>query len=145
MSSKGNKRKREPTSKDKKAPKSKKKKTTEGEEKKEKQIPKTLDNTREFDETIVAPDDEEVFEDEQTDEFASYFDRTRTPKVLITTTIRPTVNLLNFVKEMKSIVGGDVELRPRKVNITVKEILSACIERDFTDVLIFSEHNEKPR
>lgn len=37
------------------------------------QIPRTLDNTREVDDTIVAPGDEEVLADEEEDEFAPYF------------------------------------------------------------------------
>jgi len=37
------------------------------------QIPRTLENTREIDETFVRPDDEEVYGDEKDDEFAVYF------------------------------------------------------------------------
>ncbi len=51
---------------------------------------KTLENTREKDETIVAADDEEVKADEAMDEFASYFSGEKVPKVLITTSIHPT-------------------------------------------------------
>ncbi|EPY77066.1 ribosome production factor 1-like protein [Camelus ferus] len=54
-----------------------------------KPIPKTIDNQRVFDETIVDPNDEEVAYDEATDEFASYFNRQTSPKILITTSDRP--------------------------------------------------------
>ena len=37
------------------------------------QVPHTLDNMREFDETMVEPGDEEVAGDEADDEFAAYF------------------------------------------------------------------------
>lgn len=37
-----------------------------------KPVPKTIDNQRVYDETIVDPNDEEVAYDEATDEFASY-------------------------------------------------------------------------
>ena len=41
------------------------------------------------DETLVNPEDEEVMQDEQTDELASYFKCERIPKVLITTSSKP--------------------------------------------------------
>uniref|UniRef100_A0A5F9DSV6 Ribosome production factor 1 n=1 Tax=Oryctolagus cuniculus TaxID=9986 RepID=A0A5F9DSV6_RABIT len=40
-----------------------------------KPVPKTIDNQRVYDETIVDPNDEEVAYDEATDEFASYFNK----------------------------------------------------------------------
>jgi ribosome production factor 1 len=60
------------------------------EEEEKKKVTKTLDNTREFDETIVAPNDEEVLKDEQVDEFAEYFQGDKVPSILITTCISPT-------------------------------------------------------
>lgn len=53
----------------------------------EKNVPKTIENTREKDETIVV-DDAEVFQDEDCDEFASYFNG-MSPKILLTTSRRP--------------------------------------------------------
>lgn len=50
----------------------------------EKEVPRTIESTREYDETMVQEDDEEVEHDEANDEFASYFKRERNPKVLIT-------------------------------------------------------------
>jgi hypothetical protein len=52
-------------------------------------LPRTLESTREFDETIVNPEDEEVKEDEATDEFAEYFKGNVTPKIFVTTSINP--------------------------------------------------------
>jgi ribosome production factor 1 len=37
------------------------------------QVPRTLESTREFDETIVDPDDEEIAGEEAMDEYADYF------------------------------------------------------------------------
>jgi len=53
-----------------------------------KKVTRTLENTREFDETIVKPDDEEVLQDEATDEFASFFNG-EAPKLAITTCKSP--------------------------------------------------------
>lgn len=50
-------------------------------------MPKTLESTREPDETIVLMDDE-VMQDEKTDEFANYFERKVSPKLLITSFTR---------------------------------------------------------
>ncbi|EOX95527.1 Ribosomal RNA processing Brix domain protein isoform 2 [Theobroma cacao] len=56
-----------------------------GEEPAPKQIPRTIENTREADETVCMPDDEELFAGNDADEFSSILKRDRTPKILITT------------------------------------------------------------
>ena len=86
-----------------------------------------------------------MFEDEQTDEFASYFDRSRTPKVLVTTTVNPSRDLVKFVKELRVIVGwNECEYRKRTPE-TIKQIINGAIERDYTDFAVVSEHADKPR
>ena len=60
-----------------------------GEDAPPKQIPRTIENTREPDETTVREDDLEVKEDEDVDEFSSYFRCEREPKLLITTSQKP--------------------------------------------------------
>jgi len=52
--------------------------------------PKTLENQREKDDTMVHPEDQEVFLDEETDEMEGYFKLKQTPKVLLTTSEKPT-------------------------------------------------------
>ncbi|TSM94614.1 Ribosome production factor 1 [Bagarius yarrelli] len=54
-----------------------------------KEVPKTIENQRIYDETTVDPEDEEVAFDEGTDEFSAYFNKLINPKVLITTSDRP--------------------------------------------------------
>jgi len=125
-------------------PKRKKRKEVAEDGTEVKQIPRTQDNTREADETIVAPDDHEVFEDEQTDEFASYFDRSSVPKVLVTTTLRPTRDLVKFAKEFRVIVGWDACEYRKRTPETIKQIVKGAIERDFTDMAVISEHEGKP-
>ncbi|KAG2316449.1 hypothetical protein Bca52824_019571 [Brassica carinata] len=51
----------------------------------QKQIVKTIENTREADETVCRPDDEEFFSDIDAEEFNLVLRREVTPKVLITT------------------------------------------------------------
>jgi len=53
------------------------------------EAPKTLDNQREKEDTIVQKDDREVLLDEESDEMAPYFERKQSPKILLTTSDRP--------------------------------------------------------
>ena len=48
-------------------------------------LPQTLETLRVKDETTVVPEDDEVNQDEETDEFAPYFSRSISPKILVTT------------------------------------------------------------
>ncbi|KAJ1516243.1 hypothetical protein HMI55_002714 [Coelomomyces lativittatus] len=51
-------------------------------------IPKTIETTKEYQDNIVG-EDEEIFADEDTDEFASFFNQGYSPKICITTNIGP--------------------------------------------------------
>merc|ERR1712018_591567 len=70
--------------------KKRKKKEAEelGDEAPPKQIPRTIENTRVYDETMVDPEDEEVAADEANDEIAPYFNRATAPKILLTTALK---------------------------------------------------------
>lgn len=63
-------------------------------------VPRTIENTRTADETVVLPDDEEVIQDEKTDEFASYFERQVTPKVLLLTVKKPSAKTVLLLNEL---------------------------------------------
>ena len=52
-------------------------------------MPKTLEDKREADETIVKLADEEVLRDIEEDEFASYYKKGIVPKIMITTSECP--------------------------------------------------------
>lgn len=54
-----------------------------------KQIPRTIENTRENDITTVDEEDEEVIFDISHDEYESYFSKTYEPKILITSSDNP--------------------------------------------------------
>jgi ribosome production factor 1 len=98
---------------------------------------RTLDNTRTPDVTIVREADEEVFEDEEVDEFASYFAKEVTPKVLVTTSEKPSDALRLTVKEMLRVFPNS-EYVSRKKH-AIKAMVTAAIGRGFTDLLIFEE------
>ena len=51
---------------------------------------KTIESTREADDTVVQEGDEEVQKDEAMDEFSAYFTGEQEPKIIITTCYHPT-------------------------------------------------------
>uniref|UniRef100_A0A915C587 Brix domain-containing protein n=1 Tax=Parascaris univalens TaxID=6257 RepID=A0A915C587_PARUN len=64
-----------------------------------KQQPRTIENTREYDLTMVEADDEEILHDEANDEMSSYFNREVKPKVLITTSPYAKVKVVKQAKQ----------------------------------------------
>ncbi|KAI8826600.1 anticodon-binding protein [Fimicolochytrium jonesii] len=103
--------------------------------------PKTLDNMREFDETVVG-EDEEVFQEEETDEFAQYFGGLP-PKILVTTSKRPSANVYEFAEEFVSIFP-DAEFVKRGSQFEIKKIVELAIKRNYTDVVVVNEDRKKP-
>lgn len=113
-----------------------------GEKAPPKEVPKTIENTREPDATYVDVNDEEVKHDEQTDELSSYFNRQTSPKVLLTTSPKAKVTSLKFAFELHKCIP-DSEFLPRK-NAAIKRIVKDAIKRDYTDIVIVHEDNKKP-
>lgn len=101
-----------------------------------KQTPKTIDNTREIEPTMVLVDDPEVAADEAEDEFAPYFDGEK-PKVLITTRPRPSKNVFYFIADLQKLIPA-LHYYPRK-SYSVKEICQFAANRDFTHLIVLSE------
>jgi len=112
------------------------------EERLKKNIPKTLENTREFDETIVDVDDEEVMQDEETDEFAEYFNG-KTPKILITTSRKSTPNTYRFTDELVDIFPNS-EFVKRHPQLDLKKMVDMAVEKEYTDVIVVNEDKKQP-
>ncbi|OCT84741.1 ribosome production factor 1-like [Xenopus laevis] len=107
-----------------------------------KPVPKTIENQRVYDETTVDPADEEVALDEATDEFAPYFNKQTTPKILITTSDRPRGRTVRFTEQLSSIIpNADVYYRR---GLALKKIIPQCILRDYTDLLVINEDRKVP-
>jgi ribosome production factor 1 len=102
-----------------------------------KTVPKTLDNTREVEPTMVLQDPE-VAADEADDEFARYFHREFPPKVLVTTRPRPSQNLFYFIADLQRLIPK-LHFYPRK-SFSVKEICQFAANRDFTHVIVLTEN-----
>ncbi|KAK1442312.1 U3 small nucleolar ribonucleoprotein IMP4 [Babesia gibsoni] len=88
---------------DAKAPKKRKKRIRNRDEA-EKQVPRTIESMRRFDETVVAASDAEVAAEENIDEFASYFRGERPPKLYLTTSRKPSEKMRTFIKELLLII-----------------------------------------
>ncbi|MEE6494664.1 hypothetical protein FKM82_001831 [Ascaphus truei] len=106
-----------------------------------KAVPKTIENQRIYDETTVDPADEEVAFDEATDEFASYFNRQTTPKILITTSDRPRGRSVRFTEQLSSIIPNSHVYYRR--GLALKKIIPQCTARDFTDLIILNEDRKR--
>jgi ribosome production factor 1 len=104
-------------------------------------IPATLENTREKDETIVG-EDPEVFEEEEMDEFANYFNGT-SPKILVTTSKRASANCYEFAHEFVSLFP-DAQFVKRGPLFEIKKMVQVAIKREFTDLIIINEDKKTP-
>eukprot|EP01122_Echinamoeba_exundans_P013226 TRINITY_DN5734_c0_g1_i1.p1 TRINITY_DN5734_c0_g1~~TRINITY_DN5734_c0_g1_i1.p1 ORF type:complete len:381 (+),score=96.45 TRINITY_DN5734_c0_g1_i1:28-1143(+) len=100
---------------------------------------KTLDNTREFDHTIVEAGDEEVADDEDNDEFAEYFRGNTTPKIMITTSYSVHRDTLLFVEDLLDTIPDSHFYSRRQYHI--KEIVGYANNNQFTDILVINENN----
>jgi len=106
---------------------------------------RTLDNTREPDDTMVAPNDEEVVLDTAVDEFADYFANKTTPKILITTCLTwdPKGKVTRtFIRNLVRMFPN-MKYRPRK-NYKLPEIVEFCKSDNYTDILVINEDRRKP-
>jgi ribosome production factor 1 len=102
--------------------------------------PRTLENTREAEPTMVF-DDPEVAADEAEDEFARYFRSETPPKVLVTTRPRPSHKLFHFIADLQRLIPK-LHFYPRK-QFSIKEICQFAANRDFTHVMILSESSKQ--
>ncbi|KAM9460947.1 ribosome production factor 1 [Clarias gariepinus] len=107
-----------------------------------KEVPKTIENQRIYDETVVDPEDEEVAFDEGTDEFSAYFNKLVNPKVLITTSDRPRGRTVRFCEQLATVVPNAHVYYRR--GLALKKIIPQCISRDFTYLMVINEDRKMP-
>jgi len=82
----------------------------------ERGVTNTIESMREEDETLLPPDDEEVQGEDNMDEFESYFDDSRTPKIMITTKVSPSAKVFDFLKEWTVVVPNVFITRARRIH-----------------------------
>ncbi|KAE9463164.1 hypothetical protein C3L33_04917, partial [Rhododendron williamsianum] len=130
-----------------------------GEEPPPKMIPRTIENTRELDETVCKPDDEELFAGNDADEFCSVLKRECNPKILITTCrFNSTVCLLfklnicrgpAFISELLTVIPnshyfkrGTYDLK--KVLVFALLIVEYGRTKDFTSLIVVHTNRREP-
>ncbi len=69
-----------------------------------KQIPRTIENTRIHDQSLVKEGDEEIAGDEKDDEFSAFFSNTNTPKIMITTRPKCSHKLYAFISDLMQMI-----------------------------------------
>ncbi|XP_022196044.1 probable ribosome production factor 1 [Nilaparvata lugens] len=109
-------------------------------------IPRTLENTREKDETVLDTAEtervEEVEQDVATDEFQNYFEKSYEPKVLITFSDNPLKKTRVFGIELSRIIPNSlVRYRNRA---SVKKMIESAKRRNFSDIVIVNENMRQP-
>ncbi|GAB6029334.1 Ribosome production factor 1 [Chamberlinius hualienensis] len=107
-----------------------------------KPVTRTLENTRERDETMIKGEDEEVEKDEATDEMASYFNKLYEPKVLITSADNPHTKTNRFCRELTMIIPNSQVLFRSKASL--KKLAVKAHERGFSDMIVINEDRRKP-
>ncbi|KAM9848273.1 ribosome production factor 1 [Aulostomus maculatus] len=124
--------------------KKKKKKEREalGDKAPPKEVPKTIENQRVYDETTVDPEDEEVAFDEGTDEFSAYFNGLTNPKVLITTSDRPRGRTVRFCEQLATVIPNAYVYYRR--GLALKRIIPQCVARNFTYLMVINEDRKVP-
>lgn len=100
-------------------------------------IPRTLENTREADVTIVS-NDEEVRIETETDEFS----HSNKPKVLITTSKRASASVYKFANEFTSIFP-DATFVNRGSQFDIKRLVEIGNERAYTCLIIINEDKKE--
>uniref|UniRef100_A0A914XIN7 Brix domain-containing protein n=1 Tax=Plectus sambesii TaxID=2011161 RepID=A0A914XIN7_9BILA len=115
---------------------------TLGEKAPPKEVPRTIENTREVDATMVEPEDEEVMHDEAHDEMAAYFNRETTPKVLITMSPYAKVMTWKFCYELRKCIPNS-EIFSRK-GVALKKVVKQATKKEYTDLIVVHEDRKKP-
>lgn len=98
---------------------------------------KTLDNQREFDETVVDPADDEIKGEEEIDEWSKYFKGETHPKILITTNHKPTKKMYDFIRDLLKVFPNSYYYARK--DFELKKIIEYSNERGFTDMLVVNE------
>lgn len=98
---------------------------------------RTLDNTRDADDTVVQPGDEEIAAEDSFDEFSKHFAGEETPSIVVTTSQYPSKKLLSFMEEVIGLLPN-AEYRQRGA-IPIKAVVQAASKRGFTMLLVFTE------
>ncbi|GJN01008.1 hypothetical protein PR202_ga18238 [Eleusine coracana subsp. coracana] len=124
----------------------------------ERQVPRTIENTREPDETVCRPDDQELFAGNDADEFNAVLKQQITPKVLITTCrfnsgfiSMSSNNILSaasiqrgpaFIEELMQVIPNSHYVK--RGTYELKKIVEYATNRDFTSLIVVHTNRREP-
>lgn len=112
-----------------------------GEEAVPKEIPATQEDKRIPDDTVVLQNDDEVYAEEQQDEFEPYFSHKTLPKILITTRPRCSKGAYLFASELMGMIPNSFTYKRKTFNLV--EITKMAVEKGFTHMIVIGEHQKK--
>ncbi|KAI5654330.1 hypothetical protein M9H77_31517 [Catharanthus roseus] len=113
-----------------------------GDEPPPKKIPRTIENSREFDETICKPDDEELFAGNDADEFSSVLKQGLPPKILITTCRFNSTRGPAFISDLLSVIPNAHYYK--RGTYDLKKIVEYASCKDFTSVIVVHTNRREP-
>lgn len=103
--------------------------------------PRTIDNTREPEITMVSNEgDDEIAADERDDEFAQIFANVETPKLMITTRPFPSGELYHFIRDLISLIPNAFYYK--RGTFDIKEIVQFATNKEFTHLIVLSEKSK---
>ncbi|MES1920017.1 hypothetical protein MHBO_001747 [Bonamia ostreae] len=107
-----------------------------------KSIPNELknDGLEVFDQVDAEDEWTSKLRDPKMDEYSASIKRE--PKILITTSRKPSSRLKKFAKEMKLVFPESV--RVNRGGMVLKDLVTSAITNDFTDIVLFHEHRGNP-
>ena len=106
-----------------------------------KQVPRTIEGTRTYDDTVVAADDEEVLGDEAEDEFASIFSGAVAPKLMVTTQRYPSAKVFPLISEL--LAAFPRAFYYRRQHFALSKISEWAAAKGFTHLLVLVESSAK--
>jgi hypothetical protein len=87
---------------------------------------RTLDNTREWDDTVIDKNDPELLADEADDEFADIFSGERPAKIMMTTRVRATAPVYRVVGELLNLFPNSFYYK-RGMGVSGGSVRSSCV------------------
>nr|GEW89594.1 hypothetical protein [Tanacetum cinerariifolium]GEW89595.1 hypothetical protein [Tanacetum cinerariifolium] len=113
-----------------------------GEELPPRKVPRTIENTREADETVCKPDDEELFAGNDADEFSSILNSERPPKVLMTTCRFNSTRGPVLIKDLLTIIpNADYYKRG---TYDLKKIVDYANNKEYTSIVVVHTSRREP-
>lgn len=113
-----------------------------GEEPPARKTPHTIENTREPDETVCRPDDDELFAGNDADEFSSILKQGCAPKILITTCRFNSSRGPAFISELLTVIPNSHYYK--RGTYDLKKIIEYAKKKDFTSIIVVHTNRREP-